>query len=127
MFRAKFALVLIAAWAISTGTMAQKIYKCGASYSQIPCPDGVAMDASDARTKAQKSEADKSTKNQAKQAQALEKERLTDEARARAADQAQVKAQGKEKGKSTDKEPVTKKKGKEPDFFTAKPTPAPKN
>ena len=122
---AKFAIVFIASWALSTGTMAQKIYKCGASYSQIPCPDGVAMDASDARTNAQKSEADKSTKNQAKQAQALEKERLTDEARARAADQAQVKAQGK--GKLADKEPVTKKKSKEPDFFTAKPTPAPKN
>ncbi len=125
MHTAKFALVFIAACAISTGAMAQKIYKCGASYSQIPCPDGVALEASDARTNAQKSDADKSTKNQAKQGQALEKERLTDEARARAADQAQVKAQ--EKGKWADTKLAPKKKSKEPDLFTAKPAPVPKN
>lgn len=125
MHPARLALVFIATCAISTGAMAQKIYKCGASYSQIPCPDGVTVDASDARTNAQKSEANKSAKNQAKQAQALEKERLTEDARANAADQAQMKAQNK--AKSADGKPGAKKKSKEPDFFTAKPVPAPQN
>lgn len=121
----KFALVLIAACAVSTGATAQKIYKCGSSYSQIPCPDGVAVEASDARTSAQKTAANQTSKSQAKQAQVLEKERLKDEAQARAADQAMAKAHSKKD--PTDSKPAAKKKSKEPDYFTAKPVPAPKN
>lgn len=119
---AKFALLLIAACAVSTGAMAQKVYKCGSSYSQIPCPDGAAVETGDARTGAQKAAATQASKAQAKQAQALEKERLKDEAQARATDQAFAKAQGK-----TDQpapKPMAKKKSKEPEYFTAKP-PAP--
>ena len=121
----KFALVLIAACALSTGAMAQKIYKCGSSYSQIPCPEGVPVEASDTRTSAQKTAANQASKSQAKQAQALEKERLKDEAQARAADQALAKAHSKKE--PTDSKPAAKKKSKEPEYFTAKPVPPPKN
>lgn len=119
---AKLALILIAACAASTAATAQKIYKCGSSYSQIPCPEGVTVEASDTRTAAQKNAANQASKSQAKQAQALEKERLQDEAQARAADQALAKAQGKKE--AVENKPATKKKSKEPEFFTAKP-PAP--
>lgn len=122
---AKFALVLIAVCAVSTGATAQKIYKCGSSYSQIPCPDGVAVEASDTRTSAQKAAANQTSKSQAKQAQALEKERLKDEAQARAADQALAKAHSNKT--PAESKPATKKKSKEPEYFTAKPVPAPKN
>ncbi len=105
--------------------MAQKVYKCGSSYSQIPCPDGVTVEAEDARTKAQKSAATQNSKSQARQAEALEKERLKDEAQARAADQALAKAHSNKT--PADSKPATKKKGKEPEYFTAKPVPAPKN
>jgi hypothetical protein len=114
----KFALVLIAACAVSTGAIAQKVYKCGASYSQIPCPDGVAIEAGDARSGAQKAAATQASKAQAKQGQALEKERLKDEAQARAADQALAKAQSKKE--AAENKPAAKKKSKEPEYFTAK-------
>ncbi len=119
---AKLALVLIAACAAFTGAMAQKVYKCGSSYSQIPCPDGVTVEADDARTKAQKSAATLNNKSQARQAEALEKERLKDEAQARATDQAWAKAQHKKEPPGS--KPEAKKKNKEPEYFTAKP-PAP--
>lgn len=119
---AKFALVFIAACAVSTGVTAQKIYKCGSSYSQIPCPDGVTVEASDARTSAQKAAAGQASKNQSKQADALEKERLKDEAQARTADQALAKARTPKA--STTSKAVAKKKSKDPEYFTAKP-PAP--
>ncbi|MDZ7922419.1 hypothetical protein [Rhodoferax sp.] len=122
---AKFALFLIAACVVSTGTQAQKIYKCGSSYSQIPCPDGVAVDAQDPRSNTQKTEAKQASKSQAKLADAMEKERLQDETQARAADQALAKAQNKKE--PTSGKPAAKKKSKEPEYFTAKPPPPAKN
>ena len=118
---AKFALILIAACAASTGAIAQKVYKCGSSYSQIPCPDGVTVEAEDARTKGQKSAATQNSKSQARQAEALEKERLKDEAQARAADQAWAKALHKKEPSGS--KPKAKTKSKEPEYFTAKPPP----
>jgi hypothetical protein len=130
-----FATFFIAACAIPTGAWSQKVYKCGSSYSQIPCADAVTVDTGDARSKAQKVEADKQTKQDAKAADAMEKARLKEEA--------QALAQNKTAGKTTDKtidsktsakadakteEELKKKKGKgkEPEFFTAKTTAAPK-
>jgi hypothetical protein len=120
----KFALVFIAACSVSTWATAQKVYKCGSSYSQIPCPDGVAIDAQDKRSSAQKAAATQTSKAQAKQAQALEKERLKDEAQTRAADQARAKAQSKQE--MAEDKPAAKKKSKEPEYFTAKSTAAAK-
>ena len=124
-----FATFFIAACALPTGAWSQKVYKCGSSYSHIPCADAVTVDAGDARSKAQKVEADKQTKQDAKTADAMEKARLKEEA--------QALAQNKAAGKTTDKakdvknnakadakteEELKKKKakGKEPEFFTAK-------
>jgi hypothetical protein len=119
----KYALVLIAASALSTGAMAQKVYKCGSNYSQIPCPDGVALQAGDGRTAAQRAAADKTTREQAAQAKELEKTRLKNDAEAAAASK-RAKADAKP---AKEKTPAAKKKkNKEPEYFTAKGAPEPK-
>jgi hypothetical protein len=78
-------IILIAACALSTGATAQKTYKCGNSYSQLPCPDGEVIDTADPRTPEQKSQADAATRRDALAADALEKSRLEQEKRALAA------------------------------------------
>jgi hypothetical protein len=122
----RIALVFIAACAISSGASAQKIYKCGANYSQIPCPDGVAVQADDPRTPAQKAAAEKISREETKQANQLEKARLKDEAQAEAASRS-AKQENKT-AKASKKEDATakKKKGKEPEYFTAKSAAEPK-
>jgi hypothetical protein len=123
----KVATIFIAAYAISTGAAAQKtVYRCGATYSQIPCEGAVSVDASDARSKADKAEADKATQRDMKQARDMEKTRLKEEKEALAEAKAAAKANAKSK---TAKEPEadSKKKSaskkKEPEFFTAKTAP----
>ncbi|RZT95057.1 hypothetical protein [Rivibacter subsaxonicus] len=67
------ALLLAAAPAI-----AQKIYRCGpdaSTYSQQPCADGKALDLSDPRSAAQRREAQKAATQNAKLADAMERER----------------------------------------------------
>jgi len=126
------ATFLIATCAIPTGAWSQKVYKCGSSYSQIPCADSVTVDTADARSKAQKAEADKQTARDAKVADTMEKTRLKEEAQAlaqnRPAKPSAHKTADKNKEKSakakfdTDEDDKKKPKGKkkEPEFFTAK-------
>ena len=140
----KFALFLIAACALSTPARAQKVYKCGSSYSQIPCPGGETLEPADTRTTAQKTDALRAQKMQSREADNLEKLRLKDEANTRSADTARRKAaekqaktaqaeelvRAKAKAKQEADEPVvlsppsskpkSHKKSKEPDFFTAR-------
>ena len=128
-----FAIFSIAACAIPTGAWSQKVYKCGSSYSQIPCADAVTVDTGDARSKAQKTEADKQTARDAKVADAMEKTRLKEEAQALAQNKPAAKAKEKDKEKSASakskaesEEEARKKakaKKKEPEFFTAKTAP----
>lgn len=73
------ALVLMVLYVGSTAANAQQVYKCGASYSQTPCPDGVVIDATDARTKEQKKQADLATERDERMAAAMEKARLQQE------------------------------------------------
>lgn len=76
---AVYALFLIAILSTSTGTLAQNAYKCGSTYSAVPCPGGVAVDTQDVRTNAQKIQTDVATTKTAKAADSLEKSRLTQE------------------------------------------------
>lgn len=73
------AIFLIAACAISTGASAQKIYKCGSSYSQAPCVGGLVVDTADQRSNAQKTQTDLATARDAKVADAMEAARLKKE------------------------------------------------
>ncbi len=121
------ATFFIAACAISTGALAQKtIYRCGATYSQIPCAGGVAVEANDTRSKTDKNEADKATKRDMQQAREMEKTRLKEEKEALAAGKLATKTYEKQPGVAA-KEPheakKPKHKKKEPEFFTAKAAP----
>ena len=73
------AIVLIAAYALSTGATAQNIYKCGSSYSQSPCPGGSTIDVTDARTPAQKEQTDSAVSRDAQTAEAMQKARIQQE------------------------------------------------
>jgi len=126
-----FTTFFIAVCAISTGAIAQKtVYRCGSTYSQTPCEGAVSVDASDARSKADKLEADKATQRDMKQAREMEKTRLKEEKEALNDAKAAAKANAKSKSKSktaTEPEADAKKKSaskkKEPEFFTAKSAP----
>lgn len=137
-----FTTILIAACTLSTGATAQKVYRCGSSYSQTPCPDAVTIEVEDTRSKAQKSESDARVRHEAKAADAMEKKRLQDEAQSLVGDNAKTAVHGKTSTRAnanttprktsaagdaptpTDKD--KKKSGgkkKEPEFFTARVAP----
>lgn len=117
--------IFIAACAISTGAWGQKVYRCGATYSQTPCANAVAVQADDVRTPEQKLQADQATTRDAATASALEKARLKTEAQAAA--QGKPATKHRKSATAKDHQPtadtVAKKKGKkkkEAEFFTAK-------
>lgn len=76
----------------SAAASAQTVYRCGNSYSQNPCPNGVALDVADPRTPAQRAEAAAAAARDKQTANALEKTRLTDEARVEAARTSEAKS-----------------------------------
>ena len=115
----QFAIFLIASCAMMTGAEAQKVFKCGTVYSQIPCSDGAGIEAKDNRTSTQKAQADANTVRTAAIANQMEKERLAQEKRDLAA-QAALNAQPKSKPAASAKTSSKKKKKKaDSEFFTA--------
>lgn len=68
-------LPMQAAWA-------QKVYRCGSSYSQEPCPGGTAIEADDARSPEQRKARLDSAKSERRAGDKLEKNRLKEEAAA---------------------------------------------
>ncbi len=112
------AVLLATAW--SAPAAAQTVYRCGNSYSQEPCVGGKALDASDARSAAQKAQTDQATKRDASAAQAMEKARTKDEAKP--APVGMPLAKPEEKPEPVPKTVVKKKpkaKGKQLEHFTA--------
>ena len=75
------ALFLIAAPALSTVSMAQNVYKCGATYSQIPCEGSVSLNVSDQRSKEQQLQSGAVATKDAKAAATMEKARRQEEKR----------------------------------------------
>jgi hypothetical protein len=86
------ALFLIAISAVSTGVRGQNVYKCGATYSQTPCPDGKAIQINDSRSAAQRSAAKQAAERDAAKADAMETDRLAQEKAAQDAADAAAKA-----------------------------------
>jgi hypothetical protein len=126
-----FALLLIATWAGFTWAAGPIVYKCGSSYSQIPCDGAVPLKIDDSRSKTQKSQSDAEVAQQRHKADAMEKSRLQDEALSLSNNQPSSKLRPKTKGedtkttpskapKATDSSKNSKKKTPEPEFFTAK-------
>lgn len=96
------------------------VYRCGDSYSQQPCPGGVAVPAEDARSAQQKAQADAATRRDTKAADAMQKERLRQEARPAAVSVLPVPAASAPAPPEPARQLVKKKKHKkEPDYFTA--------
>jgi len=111
--RTSIAIVLIATSALSTGAMAQNVYKYGDTYSQTPCPGGAIVDAADQRTPGQKTQADLATRRDARAADTLEKARLQQEKTAIAANTPTVTPEVASTAYAK------KKKKKTPEHFTA--------
>lgn len=113
------AIVLIVACTLSFAAGAQKTYKCADSYSQLPCPDGIVVNTDDQRTGAQKTQSDLAARRDAKTADAMEKARLAQEKKDLAANLPPSKTSRPAASKKTVAKQITKKKKKEPEYFTA--------
>jgi hypothetical protein len=61
---------------------AQNVYRCGDTYSQRPCPGGALVLTDDPRSAEQRSDAREAAQRAARMADALEKARLREEAKA---------------------------------------------
>jgi hypothetical protein len=123
-------LVLFSAAALSLcqGASAQQVYRCGSSYSQTPCADGVAVLTDDARTEAQRVAASKALASDKALAKDLETSRHKEEAAALAADKVALARAAAAHKNEAKKNLVSKRaasskghtvKVKEPEFFTA--------
>lgn len=139
-FNLPIAPFFIALCAISMGATGQNVYKCGNTYSQKPCVDGVVLDVQDARTPEQKAQSDALIKRDSAAANAMEKARLKEEAQQRS-DNAKLAAaaarnfSAKPKGKAseptddatashkTKAKKKSAKKKKEPAHFTTRHAP----
>ena len=116
------ATFFIAAYAVSTGATAQKVYRCGDTYSQAPCEGAAAVEVDDSRSKSDKIAADKASQRDLKQANAMEKARLKQEKEALKTNPAHQKDTSKpdRKAESPGQTQKKSKDKKEPEFFTAK-------
>ncbi|HNV60035.1 MAG TPA: hypothetical protein PKH72_10300 [Rhodoferax sp.] len=126
------AIALIASCVYSTRATGQNVYRCGNTYSQKPCADGIALDFDDARTAEQKAQSDAQIKHDAAAGNAMEKARLKEEAEQRAINAKLAAASAKASSAKTkdssggtkpaNKPPHKKKstKKKEPKFFSTR-------
>lgn len=76
------AALVALAWLPCIGT-AQTVYRCGAegrSYSHTPCPDGRALDVSDARSPTERAQGAAAAERTARLADSMERDRLVAEA-----------------------------------------------
>lgn len=98
----------------------QTVYRCGAIYSDRPCPQSVTISSSDARSGAQKAQADEATARTTKLADQMEKSRKADEAAAQRNAQLQAQAQAikaKVKASAADQHGKPHKKHSEPEVL----------
>lgn len=119
----RVALLFIAICAVSTGAMAIKVYKCGATYSQIPCPEAEELQTTVGPSAAQQRAAQKENRLIEKAANQMEKERQAEE-RALAkelqdAEDARKAAATTEKKKAKGATAAKKKTDKGTLYFTA--------
>jgi hypothetical protein len=71
--------VVLALTGLSAGAV--PIYRCGKTYSQIPCAGGEAIDASDSRSAAQRTEAQRASERDKRLGIEMEHDRLDRQAR----------------------------------------------
>ena len=108
---AKFSTTfLLALLALSTQATAQKIYKCGTTYSQQACSDGVTLPPVSAPEVGQKTATDQATRRDALAADRMEKSRIQQEKKDLAANTPDIKRQSSAKVTATDTTPATLKR-----------------
>lgn len=75
------AVAFISVFTCTHSAWAQKVYRCGNSYSQSPCASGkgVEVPVEDARSADQKADIERATQRNARAAEALERTRLEEE------------------------------------------------
>jgi hypothetical protein len=79
-------IVVLALSTASLGVQAaQPVYRCGSTYSQVPCPEGRVVDATDPRSAAQRAEARRVAAAERQQAAQMERDRREQEAAQRPA------------------------------------------
>ncbi|NCP39438.1 MAG: hypothetical protein GW848_02885 [Rhodoferax sp.] len=83
----------------ATATHGEEIYRCGNSYSQMPCAQGKVLNIDDSRDAARKKEVDAATRRDNQLANQLEHERLLQE-------QAHIHKPTKQNGAKTAKVPT---------------------
>lgn len=111
MHLAKFSThFLIALCALSTNASAQKIYKCGTTYSQQACADGVIIPGASAPEASQKTASDQATRRDALSADRMEKSRIQQEKKDLAANTPDVKRKARATATAEDSTPVTIKR-----------------
>lgn len=70
---ASLSIFVVTVAMVATDATGQSVYRCGSTYSEKPCTDGVAVNVQDARTPAQKKESEAATRRDVGTAEALEK------------------------------------------------------
>lgn len=114
-----FAILLVAFSLFPERAHAQTAYRCADTYSQAPCPGGVAIDAADSRSNAQKAQTDAATARDIRTTESLEKSRLKqEEIQARAATKTSGKQAAPQKPASHAKA-GSKRNPKKPEPLTA--------
>jgi hypothetical protein len=83
---------------LASAASAQVVYRCGSSYSQTPCANGVIIATDDARSESQRAAALQALDQDKQRAKDLEDARLKEEARAFAREQAQRAAPAHQAG-----------------------------
>ena len=74
-------IVALGLTAATLGAQAvQPVYRCGSTYSQVPCPEGRMVEATDPRSAAQRAEARRVAALERQQATQMERERRAQEA-----------------------------------------------
>jgi hypothetical protein len=132
MHHIKFSTIfLIALLVLSTEVVAQKIYKCGTTYSQQACPDGVIVPAAPTPDTAKTTAADQATRRDALTADRMEKSRLQQEKKDLAANTPDFKRKARATSTQAEVKPLVKKRttmGKDEEFRAVVPgTVTPKN
>lgn len=101
------AVVMIAGLVMSMGMQAQAIYRCGNSYSQIPCPGAEPLSLNDARQPEQKKQSDAVVERDTRTANAMEQTRIAEEKRLLGSQKSIIAASPDKAISSTEKTPVT--------------------
>lgn len=125
--------IALAAFFIALGSFAplasgQQVYRCGKSYSQVPCPGARVVDTRDVRSPKQKAQSQRVIQRDTELAEDLQASRKQEEAMAAAASTpteiaAPVKFKKSSKSSKSDKAQSSKKAKAQDELFTAKIAP----